>query len=83
MRLRKLILREGKGRFKIRLLAIKLSYEGRSVQDIADILSKTRQSIATWIYKFNESGIDGIKDSNEIGRPKILDEDIIEEVKKN
>lgn len=81
--IKKLYLKENKARLKIRLLAIKLSYEGAPVQDIANILSKSRQTVANWIYFFNEYGIEGIKDSDKVGRPIKIDEDVEEEVKKN
>ena len=76
-------LREKNTRLKIRLLAIKLSYEGRSVQDISEILSMTRQSVANWITDFDDYGIDGIKDSDNVGRPKLITESIEESAKKN
>ena len=78
-----LYLREKSTRLKIRLLAIKLSYEGRSVQDISEILSMTRQSVANWITDFDDYGIEGLKDSDNIGRPKSINRTIEESAKKN
>jgi len=81
--IKKLYQKENKARLKIRLLAIKLSYEGKYVQDIADILSKSRQTVANWIILFNDYGIEGIYDSDKVGRPVKIDEDVEEMVKKN
>lgn len=76
-------MREKNTRLKIRLLAIKLSYDGKSVQDISEILSITRQSVANWITNFDDFGIEGIKDSDNVGRPKIINRTIEESAKKN
>jgi len=76
-------LREKNTRLKIRLLAIKLSYEGKTVLEISDILSISRQTIANWIYIFNDLGIKGLKDSDNVGRPKLITENIEESAKKN
>lgn len=81
--MKKLYQKENNARLKIRLLAIKLSYEGTSVQDIANILSKSRQTVANWIIFFNDYGIEGIKDNDKVGRPTKIDEDVEELVKKN
>jgi len=78
-----LYMKEKNSRLKIRLLAIKLSYEGWSVQDISGILSKTRQSVSNWITNFDDYGIEGLKDSDNMGRPKIINEAIEEAAKKN
>ncbi len=76
-------LSEKNTRLKIRLLAIKLSYEGRSVLEIGAILGKSRQTVAKWIYNFDDYGIDGLKDSDNVGRPKLLIKNIEESAKKN
>ena len=81
--IKNLYLREQNTRLKIRLLAIKLSYEGKSVQDISDILSRSRQTVANWITNFDDYGIDGLVDSENVGRPKIITKTIEENAKKN
>lgn len=81
--IKNLYLREKNTRLKIRLLGIKLSYEGKSVQDISDILSISRQTVANWITNFDDYGTDGLRDSDTVGRPKLITENIEESAKKN
>ena len=81
--IKSLYLREKNTRLKIRLLGIKLSYEGKLVRNISNILSISRQTVANWITNFDDYGIDGLKDSDNVGRPKLISENIEESAKKN
>ena len=69
-------------RIKERLLAIKLSYQGKSVEEIADILDRTRQTVSQWITDFNYEGLSGLKSKEISGRPKKIVNEVEEEIKK-
>lgn len=73
---------EKNGKIKERLLIIKLSYQGRTIEDLVEIFEKSRQTIADRIVKFNYNGIEGLKTKDRPGRPRILSNDQTEDLKK-
>ena len=65
-------------RVRQRAHAILLSNQGYTINQIQDILRADRDSISVWINRFNERGIEGLKDFPHTGRRPIYTE---EEVK--
>jgi len=51
--------------------AILLSLRGYTINQIQDILQADRDSISTWIDRFNAQGINGLDDLPRSGRPSI------------
>ena len=70
--IKKFYLREKNTRLKIRPLGIKLSNEGKSTQNISDILIMSRQTIANWILNFYDYAIDGLQNNDTLVRPKLI-----------
>lgn len=60
--LQKLYDEEKNGKTKIRLLSAIHRKKGRSIDEIAHLLSKNRRTAHSWLVRFNERGVDG-KDS--------------------
>lgn len=52
---------EKNSRVKERLLAILLLYEGKRVQDAADVVRRARSTLELWIRDWNTRGVDGLK----------------------
>ena len=61
-----------KSREKRRALAILMSNEHKSVQEIAKKLKVNQDAVYDWLIKFTNFGIDGLKDKPIPGRPKKL-----------
>ncbi len=59
-------------RAKRRALAILMSNENKTVQDIAEKLQVNQDVVYDWLIKFTNFGIDGLKDKPIPGRPKKL-----------
>ena len=59
-------------RAKRRTLAILMSNENKTVQDIAEKLQVNQDAVYDWLIKFTNFGIDGLKDKPIPGRPKKL-----------
>ena len=45
-----------------RMLAIALALEGWSRQDAADACAMDRQTLRDWVHRYNEAGLDGLRD---------------------
>jgi len=56
-------------RHSFRLLAIRLSLEGRSREDVMQIMNKSESTIIRWINLWNEGGIDALVPRPKTGRP--------------
>ena len=52
---------EKDSRVKERLLAILLLYEGKKVQDTADVVRRARSTLELWIRNWNTRGVEGLK----------------------
>ena len=52
-----------------RLMAIKTLIFGIDYQKVAELYKITRRTLARWIARFNEDGIDGLLDKSKSGRP--------------
>jgi len=53
---------EPDSRVKIRLLEIKLAYEGKKSEDIAEIVSESGSTVREHINRYNRRGYEGLKD---------------------
>ena len=74
--------------FRSRCQLILLKSEGRSSQEVGDILKICSMSVNNWTAKFNAKGIDGLRIQSGRGRKPILSKEndanlVIEIVKKN
>ena len=74
-------------RAKKRALAILMSNDNKTVQDIAKNLKVNQDVVYDWLIKFTNHGIEGLKDKPIPGRPKKLrtehEKDIKEVLKKS
>jgi len=59
-------------RVRRRAHAILLSFQKRSVDEIADIYQVHRNTVSGWIERWNECGLEGLRDVKQSGRPPIL-----------
>jgi transposase len=67
--LRDLYRREQDTKTKVRLLAIKLAYEGKPIAEIAQALSMSQKTVYSWIHRWNEGGYQGLQvDKKSTGR---------------
>lgn len=63
-----------------RLLALAAVYDGMSREDSARIGSMDRQSLRDWVHRFNEEGIDGLSNRAGAGRPRLLNDEQMQEL---
>ncbi len=56
-------------RMVLRAKIIWQAAQGETVQDIADILQITEETVRCWITRFNASGLAGLQDAPRSGRP--------------
>ncbi len=75
-RLEKIVQRSKDKSFCRRANAVLLVHKGQSRKRVALLLSAARSSVSRWCKRYEESGIDGLKDA-EHGKPAYLPGDII------
>lgn len=61
-------------RYYHRLHALLLLSKGQSCQQVAELLGEDRRTIQRWLKRFEQGGLDGLRDSQHLGRPSSLDE---------
>src|SRR5690242_8507788 len=61
-------------RVRMRAHSILLSWQGYSIDTIADIYQVHRNSVTGWIRDWQETGYESLSDNEKSGRPPILDE---------
>ncbi|MGQ9588497.1 MAG: IS630 family transposase [Thermoplasmata archaeon] len=66
------------GRLALRYQAIWFSHLGKSVQEIAELLDVSEESVRNWIHIFEEEGFEGLADDWRSGRPPKANEAYIE-----
>ena len=66
------------GRLALRYQAIWFSHLGKSVQEIAELLDVSVESVRNWIHIFEEDGFEGLADDWRSGRPPKANEAYIE-----
>ena len=62
-------------RTRTRAHAIMLSARNYSIDQIADIFAVDRETITSWLARWEESGVDGLDDEPRSGRPPTLSEE--------
>jgi transposase len=72
--LRRLARRERDGRVSARLLALANALEGMPREEAARLAGMTGQTLGDWVHRYNEEGVEGLRDRPRPGRPCALDE---------
>jgi transposase len=72
--LRRLARRERDGRVSARLLALANALDGLPREEAARLAGMTGQTLGDWVHRYNEEGIEGLRDRPRPGRPCALDE---------
>jgi transposase len=67
--LRALARRERDGRVSARLLALANALDGLAREAAARLAGMTGQTLRDWVVRYNEAGIDGLRDRHRSGRP--------------
>ena len=67
-------------RIRMRAHSILLSARGYAIEEIADIYKVHRDTVSSWLDRWEESGFDGLQDKSRSGRPPILSEEELEKV---
>jgi transposase len=67
--LRALARRERDGRVCARLHALAHALDGRSRTDAARLAGMERQTLSDWVRRYNEQGVEGLRDRPKAGRP--------------
>ena len=71
--LRRLARRERDGRVSARLLALANALDGLPREEAARLAGMTGQTLGDWVHRYNEDGVEGLRDRPRPGRP-CLDE---------
>src|ERR671910_1892213 len=66
--------RERDGRVSARLLALANALDGMSREAAARAAGMTGQTLGDWVHRYNEEGVEGLRDRPRPGRPCALDE---------
>src|SRR6188508_948216 len=72
--LRRLARRECRGRVSARLLALANALDGLPREEAARLAGMTGQTLGDWVHRYNEEGVEGLRDRPRSGRPCALDE---------
>jgi transposase len=72
--LRRLARRERDGRISARLLALANALDGLPREEAARLAGMTGQTLGDWVHRYNEEGVEGLRDRPRPGRPCALDE---------
>jgi transposase len=72
--LRRLARRERDGRVSARLLALANALDGLPREEAARLAGMTGQTLGDWVHRYNEEGVEGLRDRPRPGRPCALDE---------
>ena len=67
------IARSDESRYDHRLHGLLLLTGGQSCQQIADLFGEDRRTVQRWVKRFEEHGLDGMRDGERSGRPACLD----------
>lgn len=78
----KLIRKEKNARMKLKLLAVLHFQDGKSRYQIADFLKVSRTSVNRWISLYLSNGLEGLKDKPHSGRPTILNQEQLLQLKR-
>ena len=64
-----------------RLLAVAMVLEGRSRAVAASLNAMTRQTLSDWVHRYNAEGVEGLHSRTGSGRPPILTDARMEELR--
>ena len=67
------ISRSEESRYDHRLHGLLLLTSGQSCQQIASLFGEDCRTVQRWVKRFEESGLDGMRDGERSGRPACLD----------
>ncbi len=59
-------------RIRMRAHSILLSAKGYTIEIIADIFQAARDTVSSWIDRWEQSGVNGLSDLPRSGRPPLL-----------
>ncbi|MCC7380884.1 MAG: IS630 family transposase [Deltaproteobacteria bacterium] len=59
---------------------ILMTCDGFTADEVAAALSVSRRSVYKWVWRFDEEGIEGLRERERTGRPRILDLDDVMEI---
>lgn len=79
--LRQLAKAQKQARMRIRLQAVALAREGKTVPQIVEALGVARRAVQEWIARYNRRGVDGLSDGVHTGKPPKLAKDRHEQFK--
>ena len=71
---------ERDGRVASRLLALAAVLDGVSREQVARTGGMDRQTLRDWVHRFNEAGVEGLRDRARPGRPCLLVEELLPEL---
>jgi transposase len=67
------IARSDESRYDHRLHGLLLLSSGQSCQQIANLFGEDRRTVQRWVKRFEQEGLEGMRDSQRSGRPACLD----------
>jgi transposase len=67
------ISRSDESRYDHRLHGLLLLSSGQSCQQIADLFGEDRRTVQRWVKRFEQEGLEGMRDGLRSGRPACLD----------
>lgn len=67
------IARSDESRYDHRLHGLLLLTGGQSCQQVADLFGEDRRTVQRWVKRFEEHGLDGMREGERSGRPACLD----------
>lgn len=76
-----LIAKQQNGRMRIRLMALSHIKNGANRTQTAKYLQVSRRMVNEWVKRFNEEGLDGLKEKPRSGRPRALSTEQLKKLK--
>lgn len=67
------IARSDESRYDHRLHGLLLLTGGQTCQQIADLFGEDRRTVQRWVKRFEEHGLDGMREGERVGRPACID----------
>lgn len=80
--LKRLAQRTNNARLRTRYLAVYHFTSGHNRTEIAKMLSASRTSVNAWVSAYLSEGLDGLQSGKSTGRPKLLSEKQVQQVKR-
>jgi transposase len=80
--LKALLRKDEKFQQGVRLFACYQVSLGKRPKDLEEMYDTTFKSICNWVHRFNEGGVEALKDHERSGRPNRLSDESLKEIKK-